>query len=276
MKKRAIVIVVLVLVLSFLTACVQTTQTVSSTPVAPVLDRILKNRELVVGTAGSMPPLNMTTKEGDVIGLEIDLAKSMADGMGVGLRIETMPFSELLPALEAGKVDMILSGMTITPERNLKVAFVGPYYVTGKAFLTKIKRIATARYPSEVNSPDTLLTTLKGSTSQHFVEKYIPKAILVPAKNYDEAVNLVIQGDVDAMIADYPICMLSVFRHPDKGLLSLSTPITHEPLGIALPANDPLLVNWVENFLNTLKDNGKLEALKTQWFKPRGWLHKLP
>jgi len=270
------VILALILVLALFPACTNPTDTTAKVSPTPVLERIMKKGELVVGTAGSMPPLNMTTKDGKIIGLEADLAGYIADAMDVKLKLQAMSFSELLPALESGKVDMILSGMTITPRRNLKVAFVGPYFVTGKAFLTKVKRIASAKKASEVNSPDTTLTALQGSTSQLFVEKAIPKARLVTTKNYDEAVNLVIEEKVDAMIADYPICMLSVFRYPDKGLLSLFTPITYEPIGIALPANDPLLVNWLENFLNSFKDSGQLEALRAQWFKHGSWLHKLP
>jgi len=270
------VILALILVLALFPACTNPTDTTAKVSPTPVLERIMKKGELVVGTAGSMPPLNMTTKDGKIIGLEADLAGYIADAMDVKLKLQAMSFSELLPALESGKVDMILSGMTITPRRNLKVAFVGPYFVTGKAFLTKVKRIASAKKASEVNSPDTTLTALQGSTSQLFVEKSIPKARLVTAKNYDEAVKLVIEEKVDAMIADYPICMLSVFRYPDKGLLSLFTPITYEPIGIALPANDPLLVNWLENFLNSFKDSGQLEALRAQWFKHGSWLHKLP
>ena len=110
-----------------------------------MLDGIVQKGELVVGTAASMPPLNMTTKKGEIIGFEIDLARMMASAMGVKLRVEPMEFSKLLPALENGKVDMVLSGMTITPARNLKVAFVGPYFISGKAFLTKIETIAKAK-----------------------------------------------------------------------------------------------------------------------------------
>ena len=276
MKKNVIAVVVLVWALAVLFACTNTTTTDTNISTTPVLDRIMHTGELVVGTAGSMPPLNMTTKDGVIIGLEIDLANDMAAKMGVKLRLETMPFADLLPALEAGKVDMILSGMTITPERNLKVAFVGPYFVTGKGFLTKIKRIASAQKASEINSPDTKLTALQGSTSQRFVAESIPKAMLVTVKNYDEAVNLVIEDKVDAMIADQPICTLSVLRYPDKGLLSLSTPVTYEPIGIALPADDPLFINWVENFINKLKNSGELETLKAQWFNHGSWLDRLP
>lgn len=273
--KRIGRIVLLFMVMALFFACTHTTGTSVNMPVAPVLDSISKKGELVVGTAGSMPPLNMTTKEGKIIGFEADLAALIASGMGVKLRLEAMPFSDLLPALEAGKVDMVLSGMTITPRRNLKVAFVGPYLISGKAFLTKIEKIASATDTSELNNPDTSLVALKGSTSQRFVEGIIPKARLVTAGDYDEAVDMVIQDKVDALVADYPICVVSVLRYPDQGLLSIVAPLTYEPIGIAMPANDALLVNWVNNFINTLKGSGGLMILNDLWFSDGPWLKEL-
>ena len=91
---------------------------VASAPAGDVLDRILKNGELVVGTTGTQPPLNATTKDGKIIGLDADIATLIAGSMGVSVRFETMPFAELLPALHADKVDMILSSMTMTPKRG--------------------------------------------------------------------------------------------------------------------------------------------------------------
>jgi polar amino acid transport system substrate-binding protein len=273
--KIAKVIISLVLALSLVSAFSNTAAKSVNAPVAPVLDRILKKGELVVGTAGSMPPLNMTTKEGEIIGLEAELAGAIAGSMGVKLRFEAMPFSELLGALEAGKIDMILSGMTMTPGRNLKVAFVGPYYISGKAFLTKNKKIASAQHTSEIDSPDNTLVALKGSTSQNFIEGLLPKAKLVTAKDYDEAVKMVLEDKATAMVADYPICVVSVFRYPDKGLASVITPFTYEPIGIALPPNDPLLVNWMQNFLNALEDSGQLKELQDHWLKPGPWVEEL-
>ena len=78
-----------------------------------------------MGTTGKQPPLNRTDKDGKVVGLEVDLARLIDGAMGVKTRFWTMPFAELLPALEAGKVDMVISGMTITPLRNSKAAFAG-------------------------------------------------------------------------------------------------------------------------------------------------------
>lgn len=269
-------ILVPVFLLLVFTACAEYQTRQYSPSSSPVIDRIMDRGELVVGTMGKMPPLNMTTKDGDLIGMEVDLAKAIAAAMDVKTRFETMAFSELLPALQAGKVDMILSGMTITPERNLKVAFVGPYFQSGKAFLTKIKTIAEADEAADVNNSNTKLVALKGSTSQAFAEKYIPRATLFTAADYDEAVDMVLNDKVHAMIADYPICVVSVFRYPEAGLLGVVAPITYEPIGIAVPAGDPLLVNWLENFLSTLEGSGWFELLQKRWFARGDWLNKLP
>jgi polar amino acid transport system substrate-binding protein len=266
-------IVALTLLIVFLVGCAQTTATRTAAP-ASALDRILQKKTLVVGTSGNMPPLNMINKQGRVFGYEADMAQMMADAMGVNVNFATMPFADLLPALEAGKIDIILSGMTITPERNLKVAFVGPYFQSGKAFLTKIERIANAKNPKEINNPNTTVVALKGSTSQYFVEQAIPKARLIRAKDYDEAVNLVLQDKVDAMVADYPICVISVFRYPNHGLVSVITPFTYEPIGIAMP-RDPALMNWMQNFLSILDGTGRLDDLEARWFEDASWLKEM-
>jgi polar amino acid transport system substrate-binding protein len=240
------------------------------------MDRIKQRGELVVGTTGTMPPFNMTTKDGEIIGFDAELASYMAIGMEAKLRFETMPFPELLPALESGKIDVIISNMTITPGRNLRVAFVGPYFMSGKAFLSKKETIANTKDASKINSPDYSFVALKDSTSELFIKEVMPRARLVTTNNYDEAVDLVIQDKVNAMLADYTIGLISVLKNPGKGLVAVVTPITYEPLGIALPANDPLLVNWTENFLFMLKDSGELDKMKRRWLENSSWLDKLP
>ena len=273
--KFAKVLLVTILALIFFTGCTQMQQKAGGTSTSPVLDRIQARGELVVGTMGNMPPLNMTSKDGEIFGLEPDLARLMAKDMNVKVKFITKPFNELLPALQNGQVDMVLSGMTITPERNLKVAFVGPYFISGKAFLTKIKTIAYADEAEDVNNPNTKIVALKGSTSQAFPEAFLDKTTLFTTGTYDEAVDMVLQDKAQAMIADYPICIVSVFRYPEAGLLSVVTQLTYEPIGIAIPANDPLMMNWTRNTLNNIEGSGILDELKLKWFAEGDWLNKL-
>jgi polar amino acid transport system substrate-binding protein len=238
---------------------------------SPVIDRIQQRGELVVGTAAGMPPLNMTTKDGKIIGLDADLSRYLADAMEVKLRLEPMVFKDLLPSLEAGKVDMVISGMTMTANRNLRVAFVGPYLISGKGLLTRKATLAAIKDPDAIDLAEVRLTALAGSTSADFVRTVTPKAQFVPAQDYDMAVKMVIDGRVDAMVADQPICLISVARYPDQGLLAIIAPLTYEPIGIALPANDALFMNLVDNFLTGLEDSGTLELLKNQWFHTGDW-----
>jgi polar amino acid transport system substrate-binding protein len=264
-----------ILTIILITGCAQMQQSTSGTSASPVLDRIQRRGELVVGTMGNMPPLNMTAKDGEIFGLEPDLARMFAEAMNVNVRFVTKPFNELLPALQSGQVDMVLSGMTITPVRNRKAAFIGPYFVSGKAFLTKMETIATAKKTQDVNNPNTKIVVLRDSTSQAFSEAFLDKTTLFKTGTYDEAVDMVLQDKAHAMIADYPICVVSVFRYPEAGLLSVVTQLTYEPIGIAIPANDPLLMNWTRNTLNNIEGSGLLDELKLKWFAEGDWLRKL-
>ena len=270
--------VLLLIITSFIAACFQVspeTGMLIKPTASPVLDRILKKGELVVGTVGNMPPLNMTSKDGEVIGLEADMAHYIAGSMGVELKMTTMPFVKLLPALKNREIDMIMADMTMTGQRNLEVAFVGPYFISGKAFLTKRKTIAAAIDPIEINSPGTRLVALEGSTSQMFIETVISKATMTTTLDFDQAVDLVIQDKVDALMADYPICVFYTLRYRDKGLVSIITPLTYEPIGIAIPPSDPLLMNWMENFMKTMKSSGRLKKLKKKWFTPGPWIDEV-
>jgi polar amino acid transport system substrate-binding protein len=70
--------------------------------------------------------------------------------------------------------------------------------------------------------------------------------------------------------------VISVYRFPNKGLISVITPLTYEPLGIAMSGDDPLLLNWAENFIDVLKGSGRLEVLRKRWFEDVSWLKRLP
>ena len=243
---------------------------------APVLSRIVKSGEFRVGMSGNQPPFNIKSKTGELIGYEVELAEILAKAMNVKLTIVEKPFPQLLPALQKGEIDAVMSGMTMTPERNLKAAFVGPYVVSGKSILTKDKTLVAMAQVSDINVENVRIAVLENSTSQKFVEVLLPKAQLVKVSDYDEAVRMVLEDEVTAVVADFPICVLSVLRYGSQGLVTLAQPLTIEPIGIALPAGDSLMLNMVQNYLGALEGIGLLDELEADWFDDASWLSQLP
>ncbi|MCZ6520474.1 MAG: transporter substrate-binding domain-containing protein, partial [Bacteroidetes bacterium] len=154
-----------------------------------IVKDIQKRGELRVGMSGDQPPFAMLSREDQLIGYEVQLAELLAEAMGVELKIIEIPFSELLVSLQERKVDVVMSGMTITTERNMKVAFVGPYILSGKSILTKSSTLASVKNASDMNQTEVKLVALKGSTSESFVKKQIPNASLYVVANYNEAVS---------------------------------------------------------------------------------------
>jgi polar amino acid transport system substrate-binding protein len=237
----------------------------------PVMDRILKKGELLVGTTGEQPPLNATSKNGEIIGMDADIARIIAKSLGVRLKFKSMPFNDLLPAVEAGKIDMVISSMTITPQRNRKLAFVGPYYMSGKGILTKTKTLAKLQKPEAMNNSSITVAVLKDSTSQTFAEQTASKAKIVKTKSYDAAIGMLLVDKVDAIIADFPFCAFTAYRYRDKGIVAGESPISFEPLGIVV-VEDALMINWLENFINMLKGTGLLNKIHARWFKDGSWI----
>ena len=236
------------------------------------LARISESGELRVGMTASQPPFSMKAIDGSVIGYDADLAMVLAESMGVTLKIVETPFSQLLEALEKGEIDIIMSGMTITMERNMKVAFVGPYILSGKSILTRSTEFSKTEESDELNANTVRLAVLKGSTSETYAKMEMPDAEIALVDNYDEAVNMLIEGKTDIMVADFPICAYQALVHPEKGLITLAEPLTIEPIGVAISPNDPLLLNLVENYMSSLAMIGILDALEIKWFESGEWL----
>ena len=240
------------------------------------LRRILDSGELRVGISADLPPLSMKDKQGHIIGFEADLIRALAHSMGLEVRFVERAFPDLLDALQGDDVDVVIAGMTITPERNARVAFAGPYFISGTSILTRDEEIAEVGDPTLLDDSSRTFAALGGSTSAQFVRDILPNAKLVTTPDYETAVQMVIDGDADALIADYLTCRLAVWRHEGEGLTALMTPFTVEPLGIALPPDAPLLLNLVENYLNTLESTGLLNQFKARWLADGSWLSQLP
>jgi polar amino acid transport system substrate-binding protein len=241
------------------------------------LQRVNDFQVLKVGMSGNQPPMNMTNREGGLMGFDVDLAKALAMAMNVKLEIKPMPFGELMKALEEDKIDMVLSNMSITPERTELVSFVGPYMMSGMSILTKknsdLGKISSAE---EFNRTGLKLLALSNSTHANFVKTIAPEATLIEFASYDEGVAMLIEGKADAMVADMTQCILAVMRFPEAGLSTLDKPLTIEPVGIAVSKDDPQFFNLVDNYLRAYEKTGVLTQLRKKWFEDNSWVAALP
>jgi ABC-type amino acid transport substrate-binding protein len=269
MNTRLRYFLLFVLVLFFLTTSAQAADD-------EVLKRVIASGQLRVGMTGTQPPMNVQSKTGAYIGLEVDLASIIARAMDVKLTMVPKPFPELLAALYNGEVDMVMSNMSITPERTLSVSFVGPYMLSGRSILTRSEALARASGAADLNKHNIRIAAVANSTGQQLAEKHLSNATLITTWSYDDAVRLVKEGKVDLMIGDMTICKLAVLQNPDAGLLTLAAPLNIEPIGIALSRKDPQFQNLVSNILDAIEGTGTLEQLRLKWLENDDWLSALP
>lgn len=240
-----------------------------------VIDRIMKRGKIVVGMTGTQPPLSVKTKEGELIGYEVQLANILAKALEVELEIKEMPFAKLLPSVKNRQIDIAMSGIAITTTRNTEVAFFGPYLIGGKSLLTKSAILSTITKPEELNSSRYIFTTLKGSTGEKFIKDYAPEARVITADNYDSAVKLIRENKADAMLADYAVCAYNYIKFSGQGFFMLKNPLTIEPVGVAISPSDPHFMNVIENFFNTLELSGNLKRMEAYWFQSGEWVSQV-
>jgi len=236
------------------------------------IHRIKSSGELRVGMTATQPPYSMMSQDSTIIGFEVDIAQYIAEAMGVKLITVKMKFAELLPALKRGEIDVIMSGMTMTTERNEEVAFVGPYQISGKTILTFAQVYADASTTDEINKGSVKIAALKGSTSEEFVKRNMPKAKLTSTNDYDEAIKLLNKDKVGILVAETGIIRYTMMRNPESGFVSLENPFTYEPIGLAIMPDDYLLINLLENLIDGIMENGDLEEIENDWFWDDAWL----
>ena len=243
-------------------------------PATTRLQQILETGKLRVGMSGEQSPLNMTSRTGELVGLEVALARVLAATIGVQLELVRIPFPRLLDALEADEIDLIMSGMTITAQRNLRVVFVGPYFLSGQSMLSHSTELLAASL-DELNRPQVRIAALASSTSEAWVRRGLPQATLTTTDTLEAGIQLVIDNKADALVADQEICYFAMLRHADAGLAVRADTFTVEPIGIALPPHDHQFTNLIENYLSALEMQGTLERARQFWFEDKTWVEGL-
>jgi len=236
------------------------------------LNQIIKRGELRVGLESGYKPFEMTAKNGDIIGFDVDLAKVMAKAMGVKLKIVNTAWDGIIPALITDKFDIIMSGMTITQKRNLQVNFADPYIIVGQTILIHKKDANKIKSYKDLNNSKYVIVSKLGTTGYFSVKKYMPKAKINAFETEADAFQDFINGKADAFVYDLPLCAYYYSQYQDK-VAFLDKPFTYEPLGWAIKKGDPDFINWLNNFLRQIKGDGTYEKIYNKWFKSTSW-HK--
>ena len=234
------------------------------------LEQVLKRGALRVGMS-TFVPWAMRDKTGKLIGFEIDVATRLANDLGVKVEFVPTKWDGIIPALLSGKFDVIIGGMGIRPDRNLKVNFTIPYDYTGMSMVAHKALAAGFGSLKDFNRPHVLLAVRLGSTAVSAAKKFMPKAQLRMFDDESQAYQELLNGRVHAVVGSDPMPRFQAIKYPKKLFLPLKTNFTREPIGFALRKGDFDTLNILNNWIRVVEAEGWLRERKVYWFETKDW-----
>lgn len=242
---------------------------------ADTLAEIQKRGKLRIGMEPGYMPFELTNKKGEIIGFDADIAKRMAKAMNVELELVSTAWDGIIPALITGKFDIIMSGMTLTQERNLTVNFAEPYILIGQSVLLKKELADKVKSYKDLNDPKYIVASKLGTTGEQATKKMIPNAKYISYETEQEGVMELVNGKVDAFIYDLPFNTVALSQKGQGKIVHLAEPFTKEPLAWAVRKGDPDLLNWLNHFLNQIKYDGVYDKIHQKWFQDDTWMKEI-
>lgn len=216
---------------------------------------------LRVGVAPEMPP--MIFKEGkEIVGMEADLARALGRGLGRSIVFVEVPWQDLIDALEANKIDIIMSSMSVTRARQARVTFSDPYLRIGQMALAR----ADGRYSLMGNSlANKSVGVKKGTTSDMLVMQEFPRAKRKYFDTGDEAAKALVKKKIDLYFSDSTMIWYLAGRYEANGLAPVPAVFSNETLGWAMRKSDAALTDSVNRVLKEMSANGELKRVLTRW-----------
>lgn len=238
------------------------------------IDDIQKRGSLRVGMA-TFVPWAMRDKKGDLIGFEIDVAKKVAADMEVEVEFVPTAWDGIIPALLAGKFDVIIGGMSITPARNLTVNFSSPYAHSSLGVMASKKVASDLEWPDGYNSSDVTFVCRRGATPCTYIQNNFPKATLRQFDDQGQTLQEVLNGNAHAMISSQPLPAFTVFDNPDAAFAPTTDKIDPGNEAFALRKGDMDSLNFFNNWILVNKANGFLQERHDYWFGGRPWADQI-
>ncbi|QWF78992.1 glutamate ABC transporter substrate-binding protein [Amycolatopsis sp. CA-230715] len=236
-----------------LTAC----SGAGGSPSDPLVDRAAKTGKLTVGIRFDQPGLSERTVDGRYVGFDVDVAKYVANALGVapdGITWRETTSATRETDLTSGKVDMVVAAYSITPKREQQVAFAGPYFTTGQDLLVR-------RSSADITGPDSLndkrLCSVAGSTPAQQVRDRFAQAVrLVEYPRYPDCVTALLAGQIDAVTTDAVILAGYVAQNPEL-LRVVGKPFSTERYGVGLRKGDAKTVTAVGDAIRAMIGDGE-------------------
>jgi glutamine transport system substrate-binding protein len=217
--------------------------------------------ELIVGSNVGAPPFAF--KQGDAYsGFDVEVWREVAKGMNRKWRLQPMDFGALIPALQTGNIDVIVSQLFIKPERQQVIDFSNPYYKSGLVALTRIDN-------TSIHTPDDLagkrIGTETGTVAVGYIKEHIKDATLEQLPSINNALLALEAGRTDAVVYDKPQLLYYANTAGKNKVRVVLPPLEGLDVGIGFQKGSPL-VTAANLQLAAMKADGRLEALNRKWF----------
>ncbi len=219
---------------------------------------------LRVGMELSYPPFEMVCNDGTPCGISVDMAEALGQFLHRKIVIENISYVGLIPSLNNGKIDLIISSLTANTRREKAIDFSEPYLTTGLCLLVSAQ--SNLQSIEDANEPGRVIVVKSGTTGEIYAMQHLKKATLRVLDKESLCVLEVIQNKADAFIFD----QLSVFTHWKNNpttTRALLTPFYEEQWAIGIKKGNKVLLEQVNLFLSELKKNGGLEKLAEKYLK---------
>lgn len=218
---------------------------------------------LRVGTEPSFAPFEFQDeKSKDFVGFDMDLIQAIGKQMGYEVKIQSMGFDALIPALEAGNIDVAVSGMSINEERAKKVNFSKPYYKSGLSVVVKADN-NTIKGFKDLDGKK--LAVQIGTTGAEEAKK-VPNATVREFNTMSDVFMELKAGGVDAVVNDAPVNDYYIAKSGSKDAKAVGELLSAEDYGMATAKKNTELAGKIDKALEELKKNGEYEKLYTKWF----------
>lgn len=223
---------------------------------------------LTVGLSPDYPPLQFK-ESGQLMGIEVDNARSVSKILGMRLKFVEQPLEQLLDSLEQGKIDVIMSGLSVTPERQQRVEFTAPYMRVGQMAIMHISKAGRFAQPWSIYRPGVRIGVEPETTGARFAEKELGEAEVSYHADPEQAFDALRNDRIDLYIHDAPTSWRLATGDGEDDLISQYRPLTSETLAWAVRSGDTRLRNALDDALGQMMRNGTLDYILNRWIPVR-------